>query len=1232
MKRLEKKSIKRWLASGLIAAAPCFGLDAQGTNPAQNDDDDEIIALDAFTVRAEDSDRYTITETLAGTRIRTDLRDLASPISTVSLRFVQDVGATNSEGLLVFTPSTEVGGLGGNFSGLGNVGNVEEELIAPHTNIRLRGLAQADNTRNFFRTDLPWDSYNIDAVTIQRGPNSILFGVASPAGVVDTSLRTAMFSNAYEISNIIDQFGRLRFTVDLNQVLIDNLLAARIIGLDDQEKFRQSQAYRDTRRFYGTMTAMPKLLGEDNAPMNIRLSGETGRVRANTPRFTPPRDLISPFFDPARHNRQTVHPQAAWVYSMIGDRGTRIPADPSSVLPWLGTGMGVGGAGLPVALFDNDGQNISIGQQVPQRAVAIDGSDIDGFYQTIRMLGLAGFAEYARNRHAISGGFPGPEVAWKDGVVTDPRIFDFYNHLIDGDNKREWTDFDTFNVALSQTFLNNRFGAEVVYDYQTLTRGGESFFGNTLGIDVNTHQFLGPSNNGILSSWDRTGLQPGEAPDFSTVTGGVPNPNVGRAFVSGTATANETTRKRENWRGTAFADIRLADYFDDDSLLVRILGRHTFTGLLQSDKLSVSERAWSPFAMDVDWAETMDPNSLSVRSGIRSLPVITYLSGDLRNADLSQGLGIRPIAGRISPHGQQTVGFFDTTWIADASVDPSAPWVRPVDGVVGTEADNPANYRGWTTRSFNILNAEHGDIASLYHAGAKTVRDITSVGLTWQGRLFDGLVIPTVGFREDRVKSYGDNAPLLDNATRVVDPFFNLASTESNTTILRGRTTSWGVVVRSPASWTRNIDWLDDVTVFYNNSENFTPEVRRGFDANVLPNPEGKSRDLGFTLSALEGRVSMRATWYRTEEKNASVGFGDAPLFSNQWFLHSNYFWTIGHALQMEAWHRGENIGGQEWLYNWAEPDDGWDMTRFNELGFDHPSVAGQPAIWEAVYANVLPQLWFDAFGFPLDVAALQSPDWEVRRNAIGSMDPNFAIGTGNPIYAFQPAGEGRIGGQWPTATADNISTGFELEINARITQGWNLYLNASRVNARRGSLGPEFVDFVNFLRDYYDGPAGDIRQWWNGDNPTREFFDDFIWKPYQFYVDGEGLPAPEIRPWRFNMVNSYEFHDGRFQGFRVGLGFRWEDRLIIGNKLNAAQDNLDPMRPIYGSTETSIDLWLGYSRNLGTRARWDIQLNVRDVGASKSLIPVSVNADGSPAAMRISEGMRWELRNTISF
>jgi len=130
-----------------------FGLAAAGLAPGQSDDeeDDEIYTLSPFEVSAEDDAGYRATSTLAGTRIRTDIRDIASPISVVTKEFLEDTAARDNSGLLQYTTNTEVGGLGGNFGGFGSDQGLSEEgaLLRPNSNTRVRGLDSADNTRNF---------------------------------------------------------------------------------------------------------------------------------------------------------------------------------------------------------------------------------------------------------------------------------------------------------------------------------------------------------------------------------------------------------------------------------------------------------------------------------------------------------------------------------------------------------------------------------------------------------------------------------------------------------------------------------------------------------------------------------------------------------------------------------------------------------------------------------------------------------------------------------------------------------------------------------------------------------------------------------------------------------------------------------------------------------------------------------------------------------------------------
>ncbi len=79
--------------------------------------DEETILLSPFMVEASDDVGYYATSTLAGTRVRTELKDVGSSISVVTRQFLQDTGTGNSADLLVYTPKTEVAGLSGHSGG-----------------------------------------------------------------------------------------------------------------------------------------------------------------------------------------------------------------------------------------------------------------------------------------------------------------------------------------------------------------------------------------------------------------------------------------------------------------------------------------------------------------------------------------------------------------------------------------------------------------------------------------------------------------------------------------------------------------------------------------------------------------------------------------------------------------------------------------------------------------------------------------------------------------------------------------------------------------------------------------------------------------------------------------------------------------------------------------------------------------------------------------------------------
>ena len=110
-----------------------------------------------------------------------------------------DVGATDATTLLSYGLNTETSGVQGNF--VGGVGAVTADLADTRTNPqqgqRIRGLASADLTRNYFQTDIAFDAYNTERIDISRGPNSLLFGIGSPGGVINNTTMQASTSQDF---------------------------------------------------------------------------------------------------------------------------------------------------------------------------------------------------------------------------------------------------------------------------------------------------------------------------------------------------------------------------------------------------------------------------------------------------------------------------------------------------------------------------------------------------------------------------------------------------------------------------------------------------------------------------------------------------------------------------------------------------------------------------------------------------------------------------------------------------------------------------------------------------------------------------------------------------------------------------------------------------------------------------------------------------------------------------
>ncbi len=1234
--RLPKTAAFLLLAAGTCATAQTAPTAPEGSATEPEETSEEIVVLSPFTVSSDTDRGYSVTESLAGTRVRTELKDIASSISVVNAEFLRDTGVKNAQDLLVYTTNTEVAGVGGNFAAVGNTfldgANEGGTFLKPSQNTRVRGLDSADNTRDFFVSDIPWDSYNVDRVDLQRGPNSILFGLGSPAGIVNSSLNPASFKTAGKVENRIGSFGSLRTNIDVNYVVMDDELAVRVAAVDDDTKYRQKPAYDHSKRIYGAMRWDPKFLRIGDARSTVRMNYEHGSVRANRPRTLPPWDKITPFFNASAIDRKTYDAWEVWESGMFTTSSGNPVATGYSKNPWIVQymGNGVQSSSNPMFFYETNSSTNPF-RMIMANPDSLNGinsvGEIDGSigFPYGSNIGIADFGEYAYFANQIdSSMFPAADKRfYKRTSLTDRSIFDYYNNLIDGPNKKEWQNWDAYNVTFEQMLFNNRVGLEVVYDRQKYDDGQTRNL-NDPYISVDIRQYLM--------------VMPASFP------GAVVNENAGSAFIGSSAKNGGNSSNfsdRENFRATLFGDIRASDFLGK-GWLSSILGRHVVTGLYSDETYKVESRNWVRYAVDPSWSALTGEGTLA--TGDVALDWITYLSTDLRGVASASGLNLQRIKAVQSPGGSYSIQVFDSTWNSD--VDPAAFWWNESLynrdatnniyewGKESTQSENPANYVGWTSRQFTVLNADQGDIDRLYTDVSRIRRTTESKAFTWQGYFWDDTIVGTWGYREDTQEQRSGASSSNNEASGVAQPNPPLNALDEVAGVSEGNSISWGVVLHTPKALRNKLPFGTNLSLTYSDGRNARVETRYSFAGNLLPNSKGRTKDFGVVLSTLDDKIRLKATWYRTSVTDAnmsSLSSETSTLGSQTYMLRNLEGWGTYTALGYLAGFDGAS-SGNEWFWNWATIKENWNGD-YNDPNGDlfknHPETIAQKAAVQSWLDQLMPQSWYQAYGFNLNYSAAKAGDWA---NAYPGQTPTVNVGQ------VQPSGGGRINGTWPTGTIDNVSTGVEFELVGQITPNWNVSINASKTRAYQTALGADLVSFIEAQYAKYQTAAGDLRLWWGGGDSFRKSYETTVWAAYQFQVQTNGKMAGQLAPWRVNMVTNYNFDNGFLKGVNVGMAYRWQDKTVLGYLLNDAQDNLDPDKPIWGPTEDALDLWVGYGRSLTDKINWRIQLNLRNVGDSTHLVPWAaqpfLGSDGKPvySGYRIQEGMTWSLTNTFSF
>ncbi len=259
---------------------------AQQSTPANPDSEDTIV-LNPFVIEADSETGWVATQSLAGSRLNTDLKDIAAPIEVLTKDFMDEFALNSISEATIYT--TNVEGVGDNLESATGIGTGTG--FPPPT--RLRGLGNATLSRDFFGTRMSSDNYNLDRITIASGPNNLLFGTGSPAGVIDTSLKRAMFRDFARVDLQFDSNDSQRYALDVNEELIDDKLAVRVALLHEEKEYYLKPAGTDQQRYFGTLQFRPW------NKTAISVAFEKAKVQNIRPQLLLPWDQVSPWFEAA---------------------------------------------------------------------------------------------------------------------------------------------------------------------------------------------------------------------------------------------------------------------------------------------------------------------------------------------------------------------------------------------------------------------------------------------------------------------------------------------------------------------------------------------------------------------------------------------------------------------------------------------------------------------------------------------------------------------------------------------------------------------------------------------------------------------------------------------------------------------------------------------------------------------------------------------------------------------
>ncbi len=814
----------------------------------------DAIELSPFTVSTEKDSGYFAANTLAGSRLNANLADLGSSITVVTKQQLMDLGASdmndvflyeaNTEGARNYTPITvDRNGLKDNLAGQATNGGMARNADTAN---RVRGLAAPDMSWNNYSAiaRARSDTYNAQSIEISRGPNAILAGLGSPAGIVNQSMGTALINkNTVETDFKAGSWGSYRLSANFNKTIIRDKLAIYGAALYDNREFSRKPSVDLSKRQTVGVTYRPF------RTTKIKAFYENYDNFSRLPNAMTPRDGIS-------YWKQNGRP----VWNPLTRRVTWLDRNNAVSDPYLLTSTAVSSAGTTLT-GDAVLLNVASPRWVPGLGDANYARPVWAFSND------GSYLWYQRQAGILPLGMTTAQTnAFIAGIRADPTKNDIY------ERRMFTTSLPVAPYQLSAStsgFIAPAISDKSLYDYETVNIAAVNFgLQNTKTYNVDIEQQL--TKDLFLSlGWFRQNYNsyeyyPVAQQQTTTVnvdinqylsTGEV-NPNYLRPYIEDIA--QDTVRNPENqdiYRAMLAYDLD----FTDKGNWLQWLGKHKILGL----------------------AEQLENERTFYRNRL------TYIDPTDSN------FFITPQASRAAGYSfaQNSANLRKYYYVGDNTTTVNqAPTTLSVNPGLGETFSGAIRTYNWNTNRYEDVSVTLGSELFAANGLDRFQKEIRSKAIAVHSFWLKNRLVTMFGVRQDDWRGRDNTVKpttnvMYGNNYRVIDQnsiLNNFGSWEN----ISGTTKTMSAILTA-LKWDGG-----DLRVGANKADNFNPPAQKQIDifGNALPKPVGEGEDYFIQISALNNKLYFKANYFENQNKFdrnglASTLLGRLARMDNSTFL-----------------------------------------------------------------------------------------------------------------------------------------------------------------------------------------------------------------------------------------------------------------------------------------------------------------------------------------------------------